>query len=67
MVEVIRKIKWCATGLDAFVAFFFYISQVFAKAVRRSSPGFTYVDLLTQRAGNAIDDFYGHACKVVSD
>ena len=46
---------------------FFYISQVFAKAVRQSSPGFTYVDLLTQRAGNAIDDLYGDACKVVSD
>ena len=26
-----------------------------------------YVDLLTQRAGYAIDDIYGDACKVVGD
>ena len=64
MVRVIRKIK---TGLDACVLFFFYISKVFSKAVRQSSPCFAYVDLLTKRAGYAIDEIYGDACKVVSD
>ena len=28
---------------------------------------FAFVALLTQRAGYARDDFYGDACKVVSD
>ena len=46
------------TGLDA---------SVFSEAVLQSSPCFAYVDLLTKRAGYAIDDICGDACKVVSD
>ena len=37
---------------------------MFAKASRQSSPCFPDVDLLTQRAGYAIVDIYGDACKV---
>ena len=40
---------------------------MFAKAVSQSSPCFAYVDLRTYRAGYAIYDIYGDACKVVSD
>ena len=35
---------------------------MFSEAVRQSSPCFAYVDLLTKRAGYAIDDVYGDAC-----
>ena len=47
--------------------FFFYVSKVFAEAVRQSSPSFAYVDFLAERAGYAIDDICGDACKMVSD
>ena len=40
---------------------------MFSEAVRQASPCFAYIDLLTKRAGYAIDDVYGDACKVVSD
>ena len=46
---------------------FSYISKVFAKVVRQSSLCFAHVDLLILRAGYAIDDIYGDACKVVRD
>ena len=59
MAGGIRKIKWRASGFDASVPFF--------STSRQSSPCFAYVDLLTSRAGCAIDDIYGDACKVVSD
>ena len=40
---------------------------MFAKVVHQASPCFACVDLLTLRAGYAIDDIYRDACKVVSD
>ena len=40
---------------------------MFAEAVRQSSPCFANVDFLAERAGYAIDDFGGDACKMVSD
>ena len=43
---------------------FFYIWQVFAKAVCQSSRCFPYVDLLAQRVGYAIYDISGDVCKV---
>ena len=46
---------------------FFYVSQVFAEAVRKSPPCFAYVDFLAQRAGYATADICGDACKMVSD
>ena len=45
--------------MDASVSFF-YISQVFAKALRQSSPCFAHI-------GYATDDISGDACKAVSD
>lgn len=43
---------------------FFYIWQVFAKAVCQSSGCFSYVDLLAQRVGYAIYDISGDVCKL---
>ena len=40
---------------------------MFSEAVRQSSLCFAHIDLLTKRAGYAIDDVYGDACKVVSE
>ena len=40
---------------------------MFSEAVRQSSPCFACVDLLTKRAGYAIDDICGDVCEVVSD
>ena len=63
MVGVIRKIKIVRNCFGRICVVFFFVSYVFAKAVRQSSPCFAYVDL-TQRVGYAIDDIYGDACKV---
>ena len=46
---------------------FFYVSEVFAEAMRQSSPCFAHVDFLAYRAGYAIDDICGDACEMVSD
>ena len=48
-------------------AVLFCVSQVFAEAVHQSPPCFPYVDFLAQRAGYAIDDISGDACKMASD
>ena len=67
MVGVIRKVKMTRNWFGRICVVFFYISYVFSEAVRQSSPCFGYIDLLTKRAGYAIDYVYGDACKVVSD
>ena len=56
------RLKWRATGFDAYVSFFSN-SKAFEKAVRQSSPCFAYVDLLVYCTGYAIDDIYGEHLK----
>ena len=64
---MVRKIEITRNWFGRSCFVFFFVSEVFAKAVCQSSPRFAYADRFTKRAGYAIDDIYGDAWKVVSD
>ena len=52
-VEWFRRLKWCPTGLEAFLLFY----STSRRYSRKFCPCLCYVDFFAQSEGYAVDDF----------